>query len=234
MLSREPLCQKGLFFICPTPVYNKIAERLGGNLEEIHQQAGSVTLMWYDIGPAVPDGQIRALELGGQSTTTIDQVALAFTAPSNLPPAKSTNRRSLRSYEHVDRSDNMRASAARTCVPSWRYAVWYTRWVIVSLHRKELPGKPDLVFISRRKVIFVHGCFWHSHKGCKSAHVPKSNLEYWGPKLERNQMRDARNIETLTVGGWQSLIVWECETADISGLQQKIEKFLGKIIRSDS
>jgi Restriction endonuclease NotI len=88
VLRREPLCQKGLFFICPTPVYNKIAERLGGNLAEIHQQAGSVTLMQYDIGPAVPDGQIRALESGGQSTTTIDQVALAFTAPSNLPPAK--------------------------------------------------------------------------------------------------------------------------------------------------
>jgi hypothetical protein len=88
VLRREPLCQKGLFFICPTPVYYKIAERLGGNLTEIHQQAGSLTIMRYDIGPALPDGQIRALELGGQSTTTIDQVALAFTAPSNLPPAK--------------------------------------------------------------------------------------------------------------------------------------------------
>jgi Restriction endonuclease NotI len=88
VLRREPLCQKGLFFICPTPVYNKIAERLGGTLTEIHQQAGSVTVMWYDVGPPVPDGQIRDLELCGQSTTTIDQVALAFTAPSNLPPAK--------------------------------------------------------------------------------------------------------------------------------------------------
>jgi hypothetical protein len=88
VLRREPLCQKGLFFICPTPVYNKIAERLGGNLEEIHQQPGSVTLMRYDVGPEVPVGQIRALVSGGQSTTTVDQVALAFTAPKNLPPAK--------------------------------------------------------------------------------------------------------------------------------------------------
>ncbi|MEP7353064.1 MAG: hypothetical protein ABI824_07515 [Acidobacteriota bacterium] len=87
-MRREPLCQKGLFFICPTPVYNKIAERLGGNLTEIHQQPGSVTIIWYDIGVPVPEGKIRALELGGQRTTTIDQVALAFTAPSNLPPAK--------------------------------------------------------------------------------------------------------------------------------------------------
>lgn len=88
VLRREPLCQKGLFFVCPTPVYNKIAERLGGNLEEIHQQPGSVTLMRYDVGPEVPDGQIRALVFGGQTTTTVDQVALAFTAPKNLPPAK--------------------------------------------------------------------------------------------------------------------------------------------------
>jgi len=88
VLRREPLCHKGLFFICPTPVYNKIAERLGGDLEDIHQQPGSVTLMRYDVGPAVADGQIRALVSGGQLTTTIDQVALAFTAPKNLPPAK--------------------------------------------------------------------------------------------------------------------------------------------------
>ena len=88
VLRREPLCQKGLFFICPTPVYNKIAERLGGKLEEIHQQPGSVTMMWYDVGPPVADGQIRELQLFGQTTTTVDQVALAFTAPSNLPPPK--------------------------------------------------------------------------------------------------------------------------------------------------
>ena len=88
VLRREPLCHKGLFFICPTPVYHKITERLGGSLGEIHQQAGSVTMMWYDIGPPVPEGKIRKLVLGGQSTTTVDQVALAFTAPSNLPPPK--------------------------------------------------------------------------------------------------------------------------------------------------
>jgi hypothetical protein len=88
VLRREPFCHKGLFFICPTPVYNKIAERLGGKLEEIHQQPGSVTMMWYDVGPAVLDGQIRDLQLLGQTTTTVDQVALAFTAPSNLPPPK--------------------------------------------------------------------------------------------------------------------------------------------------
>lgn len=88
VLRREPLCQKGLFFICPTPVYKKIAERLGGTLTAIHQQAGSVTMLWYDVGPPVSPGQIRDLQLIGQFTTTVDQVALAFTAPSNLPPPK--------------------------------------------------------------------------------------------------------------------------------------------------
>jgi len=88
VLRREPLCHKGLFFVCPTPVYNKIAERLGGNLQEIYQQPGSVRLMRYDVGSVVPDGQIRTLICSGQSTTTIDQIALAFTAPTNLPPAK--------------------------------------------------------------------------------------------------------------------------------------------------
>ena len=88
VLRREPLCAKGLFFICPTPVYKKIDERLGSKLEAIHQQAGSLTIMWYDIGPVVAAGKIRQLQLGGQFTTTVDSVALAFTAPSNLPPAK--------------------------------------------------------------------------------------------------------------------------------------------------
>jgi hypothetical protein len=97
VLRREPLCHKGLFFICPTPVYHKITERLGGRLAEIHQQPGSVTMMWYDVGPEVPAGQIRRLVSGGQSTTTVDQVALAFTAPSNLPPA--------RVYEQAIRSE---------------------------------------------------------------------------------------------------------------------------------
>jgi len=67
------------------------------------------------------------------------------------------------------------------------------------LHKKDLPGKPDLVFASRRKVIFVHGCFWHSHHGCNAAHVPKSNQDYWGPKLRRNQSRDRRNIKNLVI-----------------------------------
>jgi len=95
-LRREPACKGGLFFVCPHPVYNKIRERLGGNLMEYQLQPGSLSLMWYDIGPEVPPGHIRELELKGSFTTTVDQVALAFTAPTNLPDS--------RAYENAIRS----------------------------------------------------------------------------------------------------------------------------------
>ena len=94
------------------------------------------------------------------------------------------------------------------------------------LHRKDLPGKPDLVFPGRRKVIFVHGCFWHLHHGCKSAHVPKSNLDYWIPKLQHNQARDAANIEKLRARDWKSLIIWECEVKDERRIRDSIRHFL--------
>jgi hypothetical protein len=85
VLRRERMCKKGLFFICPTPVYEKIRERLGGNLYEYAFQPGALTLMWYDIDIEGPYGKIRALKRGGKFTTTVDQIALAFTSPSNLP-----------------------------------------------------------------------------------------------------------------------------------------------------
>ncbi len=88
VLRQEPLCQKGLFFVCPTPVRNKIRERLGGELRPYPMQPGSLTIMWYDIGEPVSPGLQRELVSVGQFTTTIDQVALAFTSPSNLPPAQ--------------------------------------------------------------------------------------------------------------------------------------------------
>lgn len=93
------------------------------------------------------------------------------------------------------------------------------------LHRKDLPGRPDLVFVSRRKVIFVHGCFWHAHD-CRIAHTPKSNAAYWGPKLERNKARDVRNIEALGAAGWKPLVIWECEIRSGRTLQKRIRAFL--------
>lgn len=96
------------------------------------------------------------------------------------------------------------------------------------LHRKDLPGKPDLVFPARRKVIFVHGCFWHQHAdpACKIARRPKSNLDYWLPKLQRNVERDAEHRDRLSALGWQVLVIWECEVKIAVGLPERIVEFL--------
>jgi DNA mismatch endonuclease (patch repair protein) len=93
------------------------------------------------------------------------------------------------------------------------------------LHCTNLSGKPDLVFSSRRKVIFVHGCFWHSH-GCQIAHTPKSNLGYWRGKLKRNKERDKRSQHVLKAAGWKALVIWECEVKRFLGLSKGIERFL--------
>jgi hypothetical protein len=87
VLRREPLCRKGLFFVCPTPVYQKISGRLGGNLLEYAQQPGALTFRWYDLGPDLGQGTHRDVVMEGQLTTTVDQVANAFTSPTNLPAA---------------------------------------------------------------------------------------------------------------------------------------------------
>jgi len=94
------------------------------------------------------------------------------------------------------------------------------------LHVAGLPGKPDLVFPSKHKVIFVHGCFWHRHSRCVLARLPKSRLEFWAPKLEQNAARDRRTIRKLRRDGWTVEVVWECETKVPSRLTQKLLKFL--------
>lgn len=94
------------------------------------------------------------------------------------------------------------------------------------LHRSELPGKPDLVFPSRKKIILVHGCFWHRHPGCRFAYAPKSNQEFWKEKFEKNVQRDENNTKLLAALGWDVLIIWECETRNTATLQNKIVFFL--------
>nr|WP_171211961.1 very short patch repair endonuclease [Ruegeria sp. HKCCA5426] len=97
------------------------------------------------------------------------------------------------------------------------------------LHKKGFPGRPDLVFGPKRKAIFVHGCFWHSHDdpNCPHSHVPKSRLEYWKPKLERTRERDKKNRNALEGEGWAVLEIWECETKDRAVLKKRLVKFLG-------
>lgn len=94
------------------------------------------------------------------------------------------------------------------------------------LHVKELPGKPDLVFPSRCAVIFMHGCFWHRHKGCKLARLPRSKLDFWKPKLEANRERDFRIQRQLKALGWRVLVVWECEMDDIERVSGIVGEFL--------
>ncbi|MCO5160014.1 MAG: very short patch repair endonuclease [Mesorhizobium sp.] len=80
------------------------------------------------------------------------------------------------------------------------------------LHRRDLPGCPDLVFVKYRTVVFVHGCFWHRHVGCSKATTPKSSVEYWKAKFERNEHRDAWALRALEKAGWRVLTIWECDT----------------------
>jgi DNA mismatch endonuclease, patch repair protein len=93
------------------------------------------------------------------------------------------------------------------------------------LHPENLPGRPDIVFRSRKAAIFVNGCFWHSH-GCSKGRPPKSRLEYWGPKLQANQRRDATKAEELRALGWRILTVWQCEVQDAKKLTPKLIKFI--------
>ena len=128
----------------------------------------------------------------------------------------------------MNRSENMRRIRSKDMRPELAVrSLVHKLGYRFRLHSKDLAGKPDLVFVSLRKVIFVHGCFWHCHEGCKTGHTPKSNLGYWGPKLARNRTRDAANISTLKREGWKTLVIWECETRSERTLQKRIKTFLG-------
>lgn len=93
------------------------------------------------------------------------------------------------------------------------------------LYRANLPGKPDLVFASRRSVIFVHGCFWHRHAGCRYASMPKTRTVFWQEKFAKNVERDERNVRELIDAGWSVLVVWQCELKHLETLARKIHDF---------
>jgi DNA mismatch endonuclease (patch repair protein) len=95
------------------------------------------------------------------------------------------------------------------------------------LHRRELPGSPDLVFPRLKKVIFVHGCFWHRHEGCRYAYNPKSNADFWQDKFQKNKERDCRSLSDLAKHGWNAIVIWECETRDVKILRARIAQHLG-------
>ena len=94
------------------------------------------------------------------------------------------------------------------------------------LHRRDLPGTPDLVLPRHRKAIQVYGCFWHQHQGCRLARLPKSRLDYWLPKLAHNVARDRATRAALQAAGWDCLVVWECETQNAEALSATLRRFL--------
>lgn len=100
------------------------------------------------------------------------------------------------------------------------------------LHYKKLPGKPDLAFPGRRKIIFVHGCFWHGHENCPKGRLPKSNLDVWEPKILRNRERDIANSRELVSQGWEVLTIWQCELKNFESVKDRIVKYLGKNTQS--
>ncbi|MDY7587516.1 DNA mismatch endonuclease Vsr [Vibrio cholerae] len=102
------------------------------------------------------------------------------------------------------------------------------------LHRRDLPGKPDLVFPGRRSIIFMHGCFWHRHEGCGLARLPKSKRAFWSAKLEANKERDQKNISTLEAAGWRVLVIWECQLRDEGGVREVVKEFLTNYKRENN
>lgn len=94
------------------------------------------------------------------------------------------------------------------------------------LHRTDLPGKPDIVLPRHRKIIFVHGCFWHGHKGCPKSKRPQTNRKFWNRKLDGNIRRDAETLSDLRKLGWNVLIVWECEVKDVELMEEKLKSFM--------
>lgn len=93
------------------------------------------------------------------------------------------------------------------------------------LHRKDLPGRPDMVFPSRKKIIFVHGCFWHGHE-CKVGHIPRSRLDYWVQKITRNNERDRSTLRRLRRRRWKCLVLWECQLRELEKITARIIRFL--------
>lgn len=99
------------------------------------------------------------------------------------------------------------------------------------VNRRDMPGTPDIVFPGRRKAIFVHGCFWHQHEGCRHATIPRIRSEYWLPKLSRTKIRDASALTALQGQGWGTLVLWECELSDAAVIAARLVRFLGAIGR---
>ena len=104
--------------------------------------------------------------------------------------------------------------------------ILYSKGFRYRLHRSDLPGTPDIVFIGRKKAIFVHGCFWHRHEGCTGCTTPKTRVAFWLEKFRANIERDRRKLTELSARGWSTLVIWECETTNPEHLEDRLVRFL--------
>lgn len=123
----------------------------------------------------------------------------------------------------------MRANKAKDTAPEMAVRrMLHKKGFRYRLHKNDLPGKPDIAFPKLRRVVFVHGCFWHQHPdpACKIARMPKSRLDFWGPKLEANSRRDSENEAALRERGWDVITIWECQLRDPSAVEARLCAFL--------
>ena len=128
----------------------------------------------------------------------------------------------------ISRSENMRRIRGKDTRPELavRKLLRSLGFPGYRLHRKDLPGRPDVAFVGRRKAILIHGCFWHGHDCKVGRREPKSNRDYWLPKIERNRRRDAAHQVELARLGWSVLTVWECELRDLPALSARLTAFM--------
>lgn len=134
-----------------------------------------------------------------------------------------------------ERSANMRAIRSKDTKPELRVrSVLHRMGYRFRVTPSGLLGKPDVAFPGRKKAVFVHGCFWHRHLGCRFAYRPKSRQEFWDAKFSRNVVRDGEVITALEAIGWHSLVVWECETSDGPALEDRLTNFLGSARLAES
>lgn len=130
-------------------------------------------------------------------------------------------------FSKAKRAEIMRAVKGKNTLPELQVRrLLHSLSFRFRLHRRDLPGCPDIVLPKHRICIFVHGCFWHQHPGCKRAALPSSNVDFWSVKLQKNVLRDKENIKKLNGLGWKVAIIWECETKNPQGLMLLVNSIL--------
>ena len=133
----------------------------------------------------------------------------------------------MNTEDSSQRSATMRAVKSRDTAPELAVRALLRKFAPgYRLHRKDIPGNPDIAFVGRKHAIFVHGCFWHGHDCARGARTPKANADYWRAKISRNVARDSAHRDRLAALGWRTLVIWECELKDVDALERRLRSFL--------